>query len=251
MEKFYHMKIISRFKIHPLFYLAALICIFTGLFKDFYYITLIILVHELGHIIVSLYYKWRIDKIVILPFGGITIFNECLNKPIKEESLVAIAGPIFQVLTFSFFKNPLLIKYHYFLLFFNLLPIIPLDGSKILNVIFNKICSFKKSYLYTIIISFIMILLCFLNFSKYPNLVWFIVIFFLLFKVIIELKKYHFIVNKFLFERYLYRYNFKKSRMIKGSDLTKIKKDYKHIFYYDKNYYTERELLDRMFDKII
>lgn len=42
------MKII--FKIHPLYYLVALIMIINGLFRDFIYISIIILVHEIGHV---------------------------------------------------------------------------------------------------------------------------------------------------------------------------------------------------------
>lgn len=44
-----------------------------------------------------LYYKWRIEKIIILPFGGLTIFNEFVNKRIKEEFVILILGPLFQI----------------------------------------------------------------------------------------------------------------------------------------------------------
>ena len=60
MEKFYHMK--RTFKIHPIYYLIAFITIFTGKFKDFTLITLIIFIHELGHISAAIYYKWKIEK---------------------------------------------------------------------------------------------------------------------------------------------------------------------------------------------
>ena len=53
MGKFLIMKIISKIKIHPLFYIVAFITIITGFFKDFSYIMLIILVHEFGHFIVA------------------------------------------------------------------------------------------------------------------------------------------------------------------------------------------------------
>ena len=80
------------FKIHPIYYLTAIITIITGNFKDFTLVTLIIIIHELGHISAAIYYKWNIEKIIILPFGGITIFNEYLNRPIKEELIIALAG---------------------------------------------------------------------------------------------------------------------------------------------------------------
>ena len=86
------------FKIHPLYYLVAILSIITGLFKDFIYITLLIFIHEIGHTIGALIYKWKIKKIIILPFGGITIFNELINKSLKEEFVILILGPIFQIL---------------------------------------------------------------------------------------------------------------------------------------------------------
>ena len=38
----------------------------------------------------------------MLPFGGVTIFNEDLNRPIYEEFIILIMGPVFQIV-FSFF----------------------------------------------------------------------------------------------------------------------------------------------------
>ena len=72
------------FKIHPFFYIFALICILTGYFKNFIIIMFIILFHEMGHILAGLYFKWKIEKIIILPFGGLTLFNEKINRPISE-----------------------------------------------------------------------------------------------------------------------------------------------------------------------
>ena len=131
------------FKIHPLYYIVCLICIFTGLFRNLIYITLLILIHEIGHLIGALYYKWHIKKVVILPFGGITIFNELINKSLKEEFVILVLGPLFQilfyfVLVFFNIDNSLITSYHYSLLLFNILPIIPLDGSKLLNIILKK-----------------------------------------------------------------------------------------------------------------
>lgn len=245
------MKIMSKIRIHPLFYLSAFICIISGLFKDFYYITLIIIIHELGHIITSIYYKWKIEKIVILPFGGITIFNEYINRPIKEELLIAISGPLVQMLIFSLSSNLKILHYHYFLLFFNLLPIIPLDGSKIFNLILNKVFSFKKSYQYTIIVSILSILSILLLFLNKLSLIWIIVISFLIFKIVLEIKNYKYLINRFLFERYLYNFKFKKNCIINGLDVFEIKRDYKHLFLNKKHYYTEREILRQMFDKKI
>ena len=61
---------------HLFYFIVMLLAFITGIFKEFILFTSIILIHELGHAFAALYYKWHIDKIVIMPFGGITIFNE-------------------------------------------------------------------------------------------------------------------------------------------------------------------------------
>ena len=238
------------FKIHPLYYLVAFFSIITGLFKDFIYITLLIFIHEIGHTIGALYYKWDIKKIIILPFGGITIFNEYINKSLKEEFVILVLGPLFQILFYfilCFFniESTLITNYHYSLLLFNLLPIIPLDGSKLLNIILNKITNFKLSHLFTIYISILTIIFLLI---KNKNMVLYIIIFFILLKVIKEYKEHKYIFNKFLFERYNYDLVFKKKKIIKGIKLNKMKKEYKHIFY-DNKYYTEKEVLKRYFKR--
>jgi len=238
------------FKIHPLYYLVAFLSIITGLFKDFIYITILIFIHEVGHTIGALFYKWNIKKIIILPFGGITIFNEYINKSLKEEFVILILGPLFQILFYfilCFFniESTLITNYHYSLLLFNLLPIIPLDGSKLLNIILNKITNFKLSHMLTIYVSILTIIFLLI---KNKNMVLYIIIFFILLKVIKEYREHKYIFNIFFFKSYNYDLIFKRKKIIKGIKLNKMKKEYKHIFY-DNKYYTEKEVLKRYFKR--
>lgn len=238
------------FKIHPLYYLCALICIITGLFKSFIYISIIILIHELGHILAALICRWNINKVILLPFGGITIFNEFLNKSLKEEFFILISGPIFQIIICyilnPFFNDFLFMKYNYFLLIFNLLPIIPLDGSKLINIILNKMISFYNSHLLTIFISIISVFIIITYGLIKNNLICLIIIVFLIIKIIDEYIKHDYIFNKFLFERYNYKFKFNKKKNIKGYNLKKMKKDTKHMFYINR-FYTEDEILEKRF----
>ena len=239
------------FKIHPIYYIVCLICIFTGLFKDFIYITLLIFIHEVGHLVGAIYYKWNIKKVVILPFGGITIFNELINKSLKEEFVILVLGPLFQILfyfilVFYKYNNVLITNYHYSLLLFNLLPIIPLDGSKLINIILNKVFSYKYSHIITIIISLITLSLLFIRTIRMNSLILLIIIIFILIKNIKEIKEHKYLFNKFLYERYNYHLKFDKIKKIKGIKLEKMKKEYRHLFFY-KKYYTEKEVLDDYF----
>lgn len=207
----------------------------------------IILFHELGHILGAIYFKWNIEKIIILPFGGLTVFNEDINRSLKEEFIICILGPLFQVAYYFILKNFLDIKYiHYNLLLFNLIPIYPLDGSKILNIFFNKIFPFKNSLYLTYFLSFILIIL--LCYIKHFNLIFLLILVFLFFKNITELTNIKFIFNRFLLERYFKHYYFYKKRIIRSDNLNKMKKDYYHVFLIENKYVTEKEKLRKMFD---
>lgn len=231
----------------------AFICAFCGLFKNFIYFSLLIIIHELGHYLGAKIYKWKVEKVIILPFGGITIFDEVLSKSLFEEFIILILGPLFQIIFYFAYNqilgfNEILYNYHYALLLFNILPIFPLDGFKLLNICLNKIFSFKKSHLISIIISHITIILIFIITFNQRNFILLLALIFLIFKNISELLNHNLIFNKFLLERYLYVINFKKTKIIKTGNLKKMRRNYKHIFYYNNEYETEKRFLKKKFD---
>ena len=198
---------------------------------------------------ISLLFKWNIDKIIILPFGGLTKYNEMINRPLIEEFLVAISGIILQLIFYNFIKYYIDYKYfsfiNYFIILFNLIPIYPLDGSKILNIFFNIITSFKNSLSLTIIISYIFIIIFSLLFFNINKIIAFVLIFLML-EVNKLYKERKELFNKFLLERYLNEFKFKKKKTINNVD--KMKKDYRHLFYIDGRYLTENYFLKKMFD---
>ena len=143
--------ILNKIYIHPFFLITLLLFILMGRFKFIICFMLLIIVHELGHILISLLFKWKVHKIIILPFGGLTKYDDVINRPLKEEILVSISGILFQLIFYNIFNKFIDYKHfnliNNFIIIFNLLPIYPLDGSKIINVLFNKITSFKNSIL--------------------------------------------------------------------------------------------------------
>ncbi|MDD3392240.1 MAG: site-2 protease family protein [Bacilli bacterium] len=225
-----------------------------GLFKEFIIFSLVIFIHEWGHLMAALYFNWRVDKVLILPFGGLTIFKENINKPIYQELIIALSGPLMQIIFYFMccklgINTIFLTKIHYSLLLFNLLPIHPLDGSKIMVLLFNYVLPFKLSHYLLIYISFFsIILLMIMSFYLHISLIVTIIISFILYQVYKELKKHPFYFNKFLFERYLYSFSFKKKRLIRNKSVDNMYRDYEHLFLINKNYYTEKQLLRKRFD---
>lgn len=244
------MRIISKIKIHQLYYVVAFICVITGNFRPFIIVNTLILVHECGHILAGYYFRWNIEKVILLPFGGMTVFNERINRSIKEEFIIALMGPIFQILFFLIIKNKYYdytSNFHYALLCFNLLPIIPLDGSKILSCILDSIFSLKLSQNILIYISIIITSLMLLCSIYMHNLIISILLIFIIKEIYKYRKMQPYIFYKFLLERYMSFYVFSKTCYIDGIKVTKMRKDYAHMFYVDHKYKSERQILKRIF----
>ncbi|EEL14937.1 Stage IV sporulation protein FB [Bacillus cereus 95/8201] len=138
-----------------MFWVIIVIGIFTARFKELLLLFCIVLIHELGHAFAAAHYNWRIKKIQLLPFGGVAELEEHGNKSLKEELVVVIAGPIQHIwmmaVGYTLFEAGWLHAelYYFFMwnniiiLAFNLLPIWPLDGGKVL---FN-VLSYRFPYL--------------------------------------------------------------------------------------------------------
>lgn len=231
MKNIYH-----KITIQPLFYLFLFLVLVTGQIKNFISLMIVILFHEFGHITVALIFKWHIKRILVLPFGCLTEFQEKLNKPIYQEFLILIAGPIFQILLFVFYKS----SFHYPLLLFNLLPIYPLDGSKLVFLLWNIIGSYYWSYVVTFIISYIFI---FILIIKYHNLM---ILLFSIYLLISSIEIYH---NRninfymFLYERLKVGYPYYKEKIIIGDNLKKMKRSVKHYFWLQNGLEDEQKVI--------
>ena len=245
------MKTIFKVKIHVLLYLLMFICIITGLFKDLLIFMFIIIIHEIGHITAGIILKQKIEKIILLPFGGITIFNMPLNVSIYKELIIASMGPVFQIIGYlifnRFINNEYFFNYNLIIILFNLIPIFPLDGSKILSCILNIFYNFKQSFVITFYISFLLIL-CFIVLIIFSNASYFFILIFcfLGYKCVMEYSNYANIYNKFLFERYIKNYKFSKLKYI--NNIYQMYKGKKHLIKDNGIWKTEKEILRKRFD---
>lgn len=226
----------------------------SGLFKNIIYFSSIIFIHELGHFLTAKILGWKTDKIYFYPYGGFTKFNDDLNKPKKEELLIMIMGPIFQIIYYLIINDflttsefELFRSYHYSILLFNLLPIYPLDGGKLLNIICNYFLSFRDSFRFTLVLSYLIFFIgvFFLLYKKICFSLSFVMILVMIIcKLTEESKKEKYYFNKFLLERYLNPYKFSKIKVI--NRLIDMKRDYKHVFFYKGKTHSEKEeLLNR------
>ena len=183
--------------------------------------------HELGHFIVAYYYMFNISKIHILPFG---IFIELLDygmHPLSQELLLVIMGPLFSLLIMPLLTSELL-KINYLILIYNLLPIYPLDGSKLLLMFLECFLDMQLSIKIQIRVSIFMMGVILI---KYPNIGYLIVMIYLFYHNYLYIKEYRFIVIKTI----LNDHNNKKYSIINSH--------YKYYRPYNNYYLIKKEIM--------
>ena len=246
IKNFFNKIVISKYT-----YIIVFLALFSGLIKDLIGLIILVFSHEFGHYLISHIFKYKIDKIYIYPFGGLIKYNEIIDKPLYQELLITIGGPLNQfliyLLIFILYKNNLISNYffnviknyNYSILIFNLLPIVPLDGSKIINILLNKIFNFRLSYYFLGFISIIFITLLFGYSSNY------LIIVFLIYEIYNYIKNSNIIFNKFVLEKFLYKNNYKKYKYI--NNIKKLKRNKKHLIKYKNIYLSEKDYISNIY----
>ena len=195
-------------------------------------------------------FRIKVNSINLYPLGGITRLNIDLNVSLYKELLILLGGPIFQfnsliLLKYLFPMELEMINYYFYgILLFNLLPIYPLDGGRILNLLVELFTPYKLSIKISILISYFSLLIIFLINSS-NNII--LMIMFLLVLIIKEEKKIDYIYHKFILERYLNNYRFKKTKIISNKD--NFYRNKKHIIRNKNRYYYEKEYLSKILKK--
>ena len=219
------------------------------MFNNICLFTTIILVHEIGHFLAAVLFKWKVDKIEIYPYGGCTKFLNDLNVSFFQEFFVLMSGPLLQIIFYFLLKdhlnyNDYLIfkNYNEFILLFNLLPIYPLDGGKLLNLLLSLFLPYLKGLKISIYLSLLITII--LLFTS-QSLTFILVILYLLVNINKEKEKIKMYYNKFLLERYLKKYNFKKTKII--DNYKKFYRSKRHFIKKGNKYYNEKDFLKHLF----
>lgn len=144
-----------RFRIDLKIFVFLIVFYFTKQIELYSTIMIFAIIHELGHLVSGLILGMKPEKIEIMPVGisiSFKIKPQEYNKKIKKGNileikkiLVAFAGPltnfliilIAMKLKFELIKTTTIIYTNLLILIFNLIPIYPLDGGRILKGILH------------------------------------------------------------------------------------------------------------------
>lgn len=201
-----------RFRIDLKIFIFIILFYITRQIDAYAMIMFFCIIHELGHLFSGLLLRMKPSKIDIMPYGFSISFKTYIddyNKKIGKASLlelkkiiVALSGPITNLLivlillflNVDFFYKDLIIYSNILIMCFNLLPIYPLDGGRVLKSVLHilygvKIAKFftnKTSNIMMLIISF----LGSIGVYYFENIAIFLVIIFLWSLVIFENRRY-------------------------------------------------------------
>lgn len=162
-----------QIKIDLKIFIVILIFLLTRQLEIYCVIMLFAILHELGHLVTGIILGFKPRKIEVLPVGisacfymNIKNYNkklECANILALKKIIVAISGPIinfiialvcvfFEVSLFNI-STEFIVFSNLLIGFFNLIPIYPLDGGRIIKGILHIKAGLKNSYKYTYILS--------------------------------------------------------------------------------------------------
>ncbi|MFE4714483.1 MULTISPECIES: M50 family metallopeptidase [Paenibacillus] len=146
--------------LHPLFVLIMLFSVLTGQFLELLTLFTIVLIHELGHVCAALLAGVTVKSVQLLPFGGVAVIEDHGRLTAGKEIAIALAGPLQNgiLMLFAWLVGSLglgneaflnyFIEANAIIALFNLLPILPLDGGKVLRAATSVICPYYFTLLW-------------------------------------------------------------------------------------------------------
>lgn len=147
--------------LHPLFVIIMFFSVLTGQFLELLTLFTIVFIHEMGHVFAAFLTGVTVKSVQLLPFGGVAVMEDHGRLTASREIGIAFAGPlqngIMIVIALGLkqvdFGNHEFLAYfihaNAIIALFNLLPILPLDGGKILQAAISLLAPYYFTLLWS------------------------------------------------------------------------------------------------------
>ena len=166
-----------RLKIDLKIFLFLFLFLLTSQIEMYIILMIFAIIHELGHLVAGLILKFKPEEVKLTPVGlqiRFKIDSREYNEKIKEarslnikKAIIALAGPltnlIIAVVTIiigyfnaniqNTYIYQIIIYANFLIAMFNLIPIYPMDGGRLLNELLKIFIGNKKAYKTTYIVS--------------------------------------------------------------------------------------------------
>lgn len=166
-----------RLKIDLKIFLFLFLFLLTSQIEMYIILMIFAIIHELGHLVAGLILKFKPEEVKLTPVGlqiRFKIDSREYNEKIKEarslnikKAIIALAGPLtnliiavvtiiigyFNVNIQNTYIYQIIIYANFLIAMFNLIPIYPMDGGRVLNELLKIFIGNKKAYKITYIVS--------------------------------------------------------------------------------------------------
>ena len=172
------------FILHPLTFLLLVLSAYVGMFWLFILYLCSLLVHEFSHMLIAKKRGYICSKITLYPTGAL-LYGETDEFAFKDEILIALAGPLSNIVLcvlcvfvwwiypYSYNFTTDFVVANLSLAIFNLLPIYPLDGGRVVLAFLSLYFSRKQAAVVTknitIIVSIILFAVFVVSIFFTPN----------------------------------------------------------------------------------
>ncbi|CAM4488843.1 M50 family metallopeptidase [Paenibacillus typhae] len=150
-----------QLSLHPLFVLVMLLSVITGQFLELLTLFMIVFIHEMGHVCAALLNGVTVKSVQLLPFGGVAVIEDHGRLNAGREIAIAIAGPLQNgiMILIALLLQQLgggssaflayFIQANAIIALFNLLPVLPLDGGKIVQAALSTLVPYYYTLLWS------------------------------------------------------------------------------------------------------